>query len=111
MNLEVLNATYSIINLIKESEVYKQYLLNKNIIENDDEIIKVIIKRDKKVEELADLKRFDKDNIKKEIEIKKEIKSYEDILFSNPKIKEYKRNEEEINEIIDLINNSLFSCF
>lgn len=111
MNLEVLNETYSIINLIKESEVYKNYILNKNIIENDDEIIKIIINRDKKVEELIDLKRFDKENIKKEIEIKKEIKSYEDILFSNSKIKEYKRNENELNEIIDLINNSLFSCF
>lgn len=111
MNLEVLNETYSIINLIKESEVYENYILNKNIIENDDEIIKIIINRDKKVEELIDLKRFDKENIKKEIEIKKEIKSYEDILFLNSKIKEYKMNENELNEIIDLINNSLFSCF
>lgn len=109
MNLNVLNGTNAIIELIKNSEEYKEYLLYKEKIENNDEIIKNIIKRDSFINELADLRRFDKDNIKKEIEIKKNIKKYEDIIFSFSDVKLYKEKEEKVNEIIDFLNDNLFN--
>lgn len=109
MNLNVLNETNAIIELIKNSEEYKEYLLYKEKIENNDEIIKNVIKRDSYINELADLRRFDKDNIKKEIEIKKNIKKYEDIIFSFLDVKLYKEKEEKVNEIIDFLNDNLFN--
>lgn len=109
MNLNVLNETNAIIDLIKNSGEYKEFLFYKEKIENNDEIIKNVIKRDSYINELADLKRFDKDNIKKEIEIKKTIKKYEDAIFSFEDVKIYKEKEANINEIIDFLNDNLFN--
>ncbi len=108
MNLELLEQIDILVDLIKNDPRYKDYILYKKIIENDEELIKLVIKKDNYINELTDLRKFDKDNLKKELELLKNIKETKEKIDSLTVVKEYKEKENKYNELIDLINNNLF---
>ncbi len=108
MNLKLLDEIENLVNLIKKDKRYKDYILYKNLIENDETLIKLVIKKEKLIDELTSLRKYDKNNIKKELELLKNIKNIKEEIDSLTTVKEYKKKEKEYNKLIDLINKNLF---
>lgn len=108
MNLNLLEEIDTLIDLIKKDKRYKDYIFYKDLIENDETLIKLVIKKDSLIEEITSLRKYDKNNIKKELELLKKLKDIKNEIDSLKIVKEYKEKESEYNKLIDLINKNLF---
>lgn len=108
MNLNLLEEIDTLIDLIKKDKRYKDYIFYKDLIENDETLIKLVIKKDNLIEEITSLRKYDKNNIKKELELLKKLKDIKNEIDSLKIVKEYKEKESEYNKLIDLINKNLF---
>ncbi len=108
MNLNLLEEIDTLIDLIKKDKRYKDYIFYKDLIENDETLIKLVIKKDSLIEEITSLRKYDKNNIKKELELLRKLKDIKNKIDSLKIVKEYKEKESEYNKLIDLINKNLF---
>ncbi len=108
MNLILLEKINKLNCDIQNSNEYKEYIIAKEELEKDESVIKLFIKKEKLIMEYEDnlkyLDRNDPKNISLQIEIKKVIDELNELEI----VKNYKEKEKKINEIIDLINESVF---
>lgn len=101
---EILEKVEEIVNYIKTSDVYKNYLKTKDLINLDKELISLI----------DDIKKYQKEivkniNNKEELELK--IKENLDILNTNPTYLEYLNYQEEINNMLTIFENKINKYF
>ncbi len=108
MDLKLLDDIDELVRRVKSDKRYQEYRYYKEKLENDESLILLVIKKEKYIDELTFLRRVDKDNIKKELDLLKKIKEVQEEINSLEIVKIYKEKEEEYNKIIDLINDYLF---
>lgn len=108
MNLTLLEKIDKLNKDILESNEYKEYIDSKNKLENNEEAIKLTLKKDKLIMEYEDNLKFSSRNDPTSLKIQTEIKETIDKLNSLEVVKNYKEKEDKINEIIDLINKEIF---
>ena len=98
------NTIEDLFKTIEESDEYKKYLKIKNILNSDEEIMKLI-------EEIKDLQkksvRLEYNNDSSYKNIDKEIKMKVDILNSKPVYKEYLNRMEILNDILSESSNNI----
>lgn len=98
------NTIEDLFKTIEESDEYKKYLKIKNVLNSDEEIMKLI-------EEIKDLQkksvRLEYNNDSSYKNIDKEIKMKVDILNSKPVYKEYLNRMEILNDILSESSNNI----
>lgn len=101
---EILNKVDEIIDCIKETDVYSNYLKSKKIISLDQEIITLI----------EDIKRYQKEIVKnqsKKQELEDKINNNLSILNENPNYLEYMYFQEELNNMLTIFENKINKYF
>ena len=103
-NKEIQNKVLEIVNYIKETDTYKNYLKSKDLLSNDKEITSLIEK----------IKEYQKEiikypNKKDELEIK--INKIFDILNTNPTYLEYLEYQDELNNMLTIFENKINKYF
>ncbi len=109
MNLTLLEKIDKLNKDIKNSDEYKNYINAKEALENDEEAIKLTLKKDKLIMEYEDNLKFSSRNDPMNLKIQLEIKETLNELNKLEVVKNYKEKENVINEIIELINKEIFS--
>jgi cell fate (sporulation/competence/biofilm development) regulator YlbF (YheA/YmcA/DUF963 family) len=106
MNDKILENTYELINEIKSGKTYKRLLELKSIIEQDEELVKLIEKFNKiktQYDEVLKYGKYHPDLKKVQIELSK----IKETLYSNVIIVEYKELEKKLQSNLDLISSEI----
>ena len=101
---EILEKVDEIVNYIKTSDVYKNYLKAKDLISLDKELVNLI----------EDIKKYQKEivkNITKKDELELKIKENLDILNENPTYLEYLNYQEKLNNLLTIFENKINKYF
>ena len=109
MKAEIIDAVYDLVDEIKDKKEYKRLLQLKDIIENDELIIKLISNFNKaktKYMEAAKYGRHHPD-IK---EVQTSLARCKEELFTNEIVSEYKKLEKEIQNYLDSISREIAQC-
>ena len=102
MNKEISNKIDEIINYIKESNSYKNYLKAKELLDSRDDLKEII----------ANVKKYQKQLVKSyNKEIEKELNRNLDILNSDYNYIEYNRYLEEVNNLLNIFKNRINKYF
>ena len=100
MNKEIDDKILEIIDYIKNTDYYKNYLKAKELLNLDNELIKLI----------EDIKKYQKEIVKnpsKREELEDKIKKNLDILNTNPLYLDYINNLDEVNNMLIIFENKL----
>lgn len=101
-NKEILEKVDEIINYIKESESYKNYLKCKELMNKDKELLELI--NNIKIYQKKSIKEFKEEN-------KIVLKEYMDKLNENPLYLEYLVYQEELNNMLTIFENKINKYF
>ena len=102
LNKEISNKIDEIINYIKESDSYKNYLKAKELLDSRDDLKEII----------ANVKKYQKQLVKSyNKEIEKELNRNLDILNSDYNYIEYNRYLEEVNNLLNIFENRINKYF
>lgn len=103
-NKEIQNKVLEIVDYIKETDTYKNYLKSKDLLSNDKEITSLIEKIKDYQKEIVKYP-----NKKDELEIK--INHIFDILNNNPTYLEYLEYQDELNNMLTIFENKINKYF
>lgn len=104
MNKDIENKILEIVNYIKETESYKNYLKAKELLSLEENLVNII----------EDIKIYQKEIIKnpnKKEELEEKIKNNLNILSTEPLYIEYINNQEEVNNMLTILENKLNKYF
>jgi len=104
LNKEIENKILEIINYIKNTDYYKNYLKARELLSLDCELVKLI----------EDIKKYQKEIVKnpsKREELEKKIKENLDVLNTEPIYLDYINNQDEVNNMLVILENKINKYF
>ena len=108
MDLELIEMIDKLNNDIKNSKEYKEFLIAKNDLENNEDAIRLSIKKDNLIMDLESLIKLNQRNSSEYLKTQIEIKEINDSIKNLEVSKIYKEKENKLNEIIEYINKEIF---
>lgn len=108
MDLELIEKIDKLNNDIKNSKEYKEFLKAKNDLENNEDAIRLSIKKDNLIMDLESLIKLNQRNSSEYLKTQMEIKEINDSIKNLEVSKIYKEKENKLNEIIEYINKEIF---
>ena len=108
MDLELIEKIDKLNNDIKNIKEYKEFLIAKNDLENNEDAIRLSIKKDNLIMDLESLIKLNQRNSSEYLKTQIEIKEINDSIKNLEVSKIYKEKENKLNEIIEYINKEIF---
>lgn len=108
MDLDLIEKIDKLNNDIKNSKEYIEFLNAKNNLENNEDAIRLSIKKDNLIMDLESLIKLNQRNSPEYLKLQAEIKEINDSIKNLEVSKIYKEKEDKLNEIIEYINKEIF---